>query len=146
MKRLHRGQLLPQPVWGVLSVDKLRPLRIRSRAIVRFSTNHDDLLGLGLEVRSQAHDIFTITGALDQLADLAAQAATQRVRLPRLLLPLVEDAATQAEVDTVQQPDAAHPAGLEGQGVIVGVIDGPLDVTPRGFREVAAPNNSRALY
>ena len=146
LKRLYRRQLLPHSIWDLVAVDRLRPLRIRTRAIVQFNGNRDDLVSLGLEVRSQAHDIFTVKGTLDELAELAAQPATQRVRHPRLLLPVVEDSAAQAEVDTARLPDAAHPAGLEGQGVIVGIIDGPLDITHRGFREVAPPNNSRVLY
>lgn len=137
---------LPHPIWDALVVERVRPVRFRARAIVQFNGNRMDLESLGLQVRTQAHDIFTVTGTLDQLADLAAQPATGRVRLPRLLLPEVENAATQAQVDTARAPDAAHPAGLGGAGVVVGVVDGALDVTHRGFREVVAPNNSRARF
>lgn len=144
--RESRQRRLPHPVWDLLIVEQFRPLRFRARAVVQFNGNRADLESLGLQVRTQAHDVFTVTGTLDQLADLAAQPATARVRLPRMLWPVVENAAAQAQVDTARAPDAAHPAGLGGAGVVVGVVDGPLDVTHRGFREVAAPNNTRARY
>jgi hypothetical protein len=83
LTELYRAPLLPHALWDVVIVDKVEPVAIKSRAIVQFNGNRDDLLGLGLEVRSQAHDVFTITGTLDQLADLAAEPATERVRLPR---------------------------------------------------------------
>ncbi len=147
LKRLYRAQLEPHPVFGALIIDKVKPKPIKIRAIVHFTGSRDDLAALGLEVRAQAHDIFTVTGTKAQLADLAAQPATLRLRLPRLLLPTVENATAQAEVSAVHQPrPPANPMGFQGDGVIVGIIDGELDVTHHGFLDPAAPHDTRVLY
>ncbi len=139
-------RLRPHPVWGFvkLSRSRLRPISIR--AITHFAGNREDLIGLGLTVHSQAHDIFTIEGTPDQLRALAAQPATAVLRLPRVLLPEVEDASAQAGIADVHQPRPANPTGYRGQGIIVGIIDTPLDVRHPTFREAANPHNSRVLY
>ena len=113
---------------------------------MRFTGNREDLVGLGLIVHSQAQDIFTIEGTPSELRDLAAQPATAAVRLPRLLLPAVEDASAQAGIEDVHQPRPANPTGYRGQGIMVGVIDTPLDVSHPTFREAANPHDSRVLY
>jgi subtilisin family serine protease len=145
-RRLERAgrSLDPHPVFGGVTLDAPRPPRIR--ALVRFTGNRDDLAALGIQVRSQAHDVFTISGTRAELAALAAQPATLRLRLPRLLENNVELAGAQAEIDLVHGPRPAVPAGLTGNGVIIGLIDSPLDVTHNGFRNPVAPHNSRVLY
>lgn len=139
------ARLRPHPVWGLVRLVRgRRPLRIR--AITHFAGNREDLVGLGLTVHSQAHDIFTIEGTPAELNQLALQPATAVVRLPRLLLPEVEDASAQAGIADVHQPRPANPTGYRGQGMIVGLIDSPLDVRHPTFREAANPHDSRVLY
>jgi subtilisin family serine protease len=145
LKGLYRDQLLPHPLFGALVIEKITPV-IKSRAIVHFTGNRDDLAALGLEVSAQAHDIFTVVGTTAQLADLAAQQATLYIRTPRLLLSHVEDAAAQAEITAVHQPRPVNPTGFQGQGVIVGIIDSALDVTHHGFREPTGNHDTRVLY
>lgn len=142
----HMTRMRPHPLWGVVRLTRSRLRPIQARAIVRFHGNRDDLTSLGLAVHSQAHDVFTVEGTPAELRALAEQAATQALRVPRLLLPEVEDASGQAGVDDVHQPRPANPTGYRGQGVIVGVVDSPLDVRHPTFREAAAPNSSRVLY
>lgn len=144
MLQQARRSLRPHPVFGPVIIDPRHPPRIR--ALLRFTGNRDDLAALGIKVGSQAHDVFTISGTSEQLAGLAALPATLRLRLPRLLEFQVEEAAGQAEIDLVRLGRPAVPGGLTGNGVIVGVIDSPLDVTHNGFRDPAAPHNSRVLY
>lgn len=119
-------------------------LPVRARGIVRFTGNRRDLESLGLEVRSQAQDIFTVTGSPDQLLALAAQPACMRLRSPRLFYPLLDKACPQAELDLARQP----PYDLSGNGVLVGIADGALDVTHHGFRDTlpTGTHGSRVLY
>ena len=150
IQRRLRDSLLIKTKIGVLVIDpsRLRPARIR--AVTRFHGNRKDLEAMGLEVGGQAHDIFTVVGTRQQLATLAAQAATRSVRLPRLLKPTVEDASAQGEVSAVHQPRPLNPTGFQGDGVIVGIIDSPLDVTHHGFQEPVAnaqgDHETRVLY
>lgn len=140
------ARLRPHPVWGLvrLSRSRLRPILIR--AITHFAGNREDLIGIGLTVHSQAHDIFTIEGTPDELRRLALQPATAVLRLPRVLLPEVEQASAQAGIADVHQARPANPTGYRGQGIIVGLIDSPLDVRHPTFREAANPHDSRVLY
>lgn len=146
VQELSRRTLLPHRLTGALIVDAVRPLPIKVRVIAQFNGNRDDLTALGLEVRSQAHDIFTVVGTLQQIADLAAQPATRRLRLPRQLTSTVENACTQAEVTAVHQPRPANPSGYQGNGVIVGIVDSPLDITHHGFRDPGGTHGTRVLY
>ena len=145
-RELFRADLLPHPVFGPVIIDKIKPLRIRIRAIIYFTGNKRDLESLGLYVRSQAQDIFTVTGTKAQLTNLAMQPATLRMSLPRLFLPTVETASAQAEIAAVHVPHPSNPTGFRGQGVIVGLIDSALDVTHHGFRNPTGTHDSRVLY
>jgi subtilisin family serine protease len=138
--------LLPPRKMAAIIPGKLRLFRIR--AIVHFTGNRSDLEALGLEVRSQAQDIFTVTGTKKQLTDLVNRPSCIRMRTPRILMPTVEEAAGQAEIDVIHAPRAANPTGFRGNGVLVGIIDSPLDVTHHGFRDPTVPGNhdSRVLY
>jgi subtilisin family serine protease len=134
------------PLWAFVGLYRTKLRRIRVRAIVRFGGNRRDLEDLGIQVRSQAHDIFTIQGTPAELRTLAEQPATLSLRLPRLLLPTVGDASAQAEIANVHQPRPANPTGYRGAGVVVGIVDTPLDVRHPTFRNAAAPNGSRVLF
>jgi subtilisin family serine protease len=147
MQEMARRSVIPHAIFGAVLIEKARRRPVRVRAIVRFNGNRDDLTALGLEVRAQAHDIFTVVGTLKQIAGLAAQPATRRVRLPRLLAPTVENAATQGEIDQVHQPAPPQfPNGIRGNGVIVGIVDGPLDVRHHGFQNPGGTHGTRARF
>ena len=145
LRSLQR-RLVPHPLWGAARFGGGRVKPVRVRAITRFRGNRDDLAALGVRVHGQAHDVFTIEGTRAQLLTLAQQPATAMVRLPRYLVPAVEDASGQAGIDDVHQPRPANPTGYRGQDVIVGIVDSPLDVRHATFRENAVPHNSRVLY
>lgn len=144
--KIRLAELMPHRDMVAIIPDKLKPVRIR--AIVRFTGNRDDLEAMGIEVRSQAQDVFTITGTRKQLKDLVDKPSCQRLRTPRLLFPTVEDASAQAEIVAVHVPRAANPNGFQGDGILVGIIDSPLDVTHHGFRDPTVPgtHDSRVLY
>ncbi len=143
---LSQRLLMPHPVWEFVALTRFRLRPIQIRAITRFSGNRKDLEALGLTVRSQAHDIFTIVGTPLELYSLALQPATRVIRLPRLILPTVEHASAQAGIADVHLSRPANPTGYRGQGIMVGVVDSPLDVRHAGFREAAGAHNSRVLY
>jgi subtilisin family serine protease len=119
---------------------------IKVRAIVRFTGNRSDLEAMGIAVRSQAQDVFTITATLAQIRQLAGQPACRRLRTPHLLFPTVEEASAQVEVAAVHDPRPLNPTGFRGNGVLVGIIDSALDVTHHGFRMPTGNHDSRALY
>ena len=138
--------LLPPRKLVALVPGRFRYLRIR--AIIHFTGNSSDLEAMGIQVRSQAQDIFTITGTKKQLAELVNRPSCLSLRSPRMLLPAVEEASGQAEVDVIHAPRVANPTGFRGNGILVGIIDSPLDVTHHGFRDPAAggTHGSRVLY
>lgn len=139
--RVVRGPLYTAigPIWP----ERIKFSKIKRTVIVRFHGNREDLIGLGLRVRSQAQDVFTVTGDLAALAELAQQPATRAMEVPRTLEPTVEDAAGQAEVYQVHQPRSTNPNGYQGNNVLIGIIDWPLDVTHNTFRNAGG---SRVLY
>ena len=137
---------IAHPVFGAVEIDpsKLKPAR--ARAILHFNGNRDDLAALGLVVHSQAQDTFTVEGTLAQLATLAQQPATRRLRLPRLMLPVVENASAQCETADVHIARPANPQGFLGDNVMVGVVDSCLDVTHQGFQNPTGTHGTRVRY
>ena len=143
LRELH-SRLQPPSHLVPVQLDRFR--RIRVRAIVHFTGNRKDLEGMGIQVRSQAQDIFTIFATPSQLAALAAKPACRLLRSPRILYPTVEQASAQNEVAPVHNPRPLNPTGFRGNNVIVAIIDSPLDVTHHGFRDPAGTHASRVLY
>jgi subtilisin family serine protease len=139
-----RIDLLPHKLLWPIDRKKLIPIKLR--AIVHFTGNRNDLESLGVQVRTQAQDIFTITGTIKQHTQVAAQAACLKMRTPRPVFPNLDEAMNQAEVDDVHTPRPVNPAGYTGDGILLGVIDSVLDVVHATFREAAAPHDSRVLY
>jgi len=137
LRQVASPRALPHPRLRAVQIDKAGPFKIRIRAIANFTGNRDDLTALGLEVKSQAQDIFTVKGTKQQLTTLAAQHATIKLRLPRLFAPTVEQASAQDEVADVHNPRPDNPNGFEGDGVIVGLYDSPIDVTHHGFQDLS---------
>jgi subtilisin family serine protease len=121
-------------------------LPIRVRAIVHFTGNRRDLETMGIQVRSQAQDIFTIVATRAQLIQLAGHAACRRLRTPRIILPAVEQASAQGEVADVHNPRPLNPTGYQGNGIMIGIVDSVLDVTHHGFRDPAGTHGSRVMY
>lgn len=146
VKKLHRSDLLPPRDLVAVIPDEMETVRIR--AIVHFTGSRADMEGLGIQVRSQAQDIFTIIGTRKQLRDLVPQPACRRLRSPRMLFPTVEHASAQNEIADIHNPRPLNPNGFRGDGVLVGIIDSPLDVTHHGFRDpdTAGTHDSRILY
>jgi subtilisin family serine protease len=142
--QLRRSELLPRRELTAVVLDGT--LFVRIKAIVHFTGNRADLEAMGIEVHSQAQDVFTIVGTRQQLKDLATQPACQRLRTPRMLFPTVEEASAQGEVANVHNPRPLNPTGFQGNGVLVGIIDSALDVTHHGFRDPVGANNTRVLY
>lgn len=146
LKDKKYAHLAPDAIYGPVVVDKLQPKLIKTRAIIKFAGNRDDLSAMGLEVGMQAQDIFTVVGTRHEMVYLAAQVATLRICMPRPMLPSVKHASAQAEIDQVHKPRSTTPKGFQGKDVIVGIVDTALDVTHNGFREPTGSHESRVLY
>ena len=141
--RLLRAEALaalPHRRLGVVQLDPFLPLRIRTRAIVDFAGNSADLEAMGITVFAHVQNIFTISATRAQLSNLAAQAATRKIRLPRLLFPALDEAVPAAEIDQL------HAVNAEGNGVLVGVIDSPLHVRHHAFQDPGAGHGTRVQY
>lgn len=143
---LVRTALHTRSIYDSLSIEGAAPVIIKAEANVQFLGNRDDLLALGLEVRSHAQDIFVVVGTPSQLAALAVQPATIRLQSPLPEGPTVEDAAQQAEIDQAHAAWPGTPAGYHGDGVIIGIIDSPLDLTHPCFRQNSASHDTRVRY
>ena len=148
-----RAQLLAARARELLSDDLVAILlpgrlpQVYASAITTFTGNRADLEALGLEVGSQSQDIFTVVGTPQQLRDLASQPACRVLRAPRRLYPVVEDASAQAEIAAVHIPrPPVNPAGYQGNGILVGIIDSALDVTHHTFRDPVGTHDTRLLY
>ena len=127
-------------IFGSVIVDKPKKEPVKVRAIIEFAGNSDDLTSLGIGVHANVQNVFTITATKKQLSTLTSQAATQKIRLPRLFFPNLQDSVPTAEVDQI------HAVGNRGNGTIVGVIDSPLHVGHHAFREPVGANNTRVQY
>lgn len=132
--------IAPHPHFGAVILDKRRLTRVKIRAIVDFSGNSDDLTAMGITVNGHVQNIFAILATKEQLAHLAAQAATRKIRIPRLFFPTLDDAGPTAEIDNL------HAVGAEGDGTIVGIIDSPLHVEHHAFQDPGAGHSSRVLF
>lgn len=146
LRQIRITDLLPPRKLVGLVPGRFRYLRIR--AIVHLTGNRSDLEAMGIQVRSRAQDIFTIIGTKKQLAGLVNRPSCRSLRSPEMLFPDVEEADGQAEIDVIHAPRAVNPSGFRGNGVLVGIIDSPLDVTHHGFRDpaVGGTHGSRVLY
>jgi subtilisin family serine protease len=145
--KMRRAQFLPYRDFLTVVLDKMKPVRLR--AITHFTGNRDDLEAMGLKVRSNAQDVFTVVGTRKQLNELASQAACRRLRSPRIFYPTVEHASAQAEIADVHNPRPPdNPNGFRGNNMLVGIIDSVLDVTHHGFRDptINGAHNTRVLY
>jgi len=141
-RRSYRRALRPiaHRVFGPVLIEELETVPIKIRAIVEFAGNADDLVDLGITVHASVQNVFTITATKEQLTTLASQPATQKIRLPRLFFPHLQDAAPTAEVDQV------HAVGNRGNGTFVGVVDSPLHVEHHAFRDPAGVHGTRVQY
>ena len=146
VKRLVHVAMAPHPIFGGVILEGITRIAVKATAHVQFSGNVDDLRALGLKVRSYSQDIFVVVGTTAQLADLAAQAATVSMQVPRPELPTVEDAAEQAEVDQAHAAWPGTPTGYHGNNVLVGIIDSPLDIRHSTFRENTGAHDTRVRY
>jgi hypothetical protein len=108
-------------------------------AIIRSEASAQDLIGLGLDVRSQAGKIFTAYVPLEVCDRLSQSAAIDYVELSRPWRPQLDAAIPKARIDQV------HISGSTGTGVIVGIIEqSPLDFYHEHFRN--NDGSSRVLY
>jgi len=131
-------------IFGPVMIDPLGVKPIQIRAVIEFNGNANDLAGLGITVHTGIQNVFTITATRQQLADLATQAATNMIKLPRQFYPNLQDAVPTAEIDQI------HALGNRGNGTIVGIVDSAFNVEHHAFRDpiadAAGNNNTRVLY
>jgi subtilisin family serine protease len=132
----------PHPIFGPVHIEtpKRKKRIVKIRAIVNFAGNADDLRNMGITVHSSVQNIFTIRATRSQLVTLVSQAATQKVSLPRLLYPVLQDAVPTAEIDQI------HQVGSSGNGIIVGIVDSTLHVKHHAFRDPNGTNGTRVRY
>jgi hypothetical protein len=111
-------------------------------AFVLFDGSADDLRRLGVGVRAQAGDVFTVFAPLSAIGRLEESAALRFVELARLNMTNLDEAVPFAQIDTLH---AAAPA-VTGAGVIVGILDSRLDIYHPDFRTAANATRVRFLW
>jgi subtilisin family serine protease len=148
VQEFYKTRLYRPPIFDAIIIDEVKIEPIKVRAIIHFTGNRDDLTAMGLKVIAQAQDIFTIIGTKQQLANLAQQPATLSISLPVMYVTAMKDAAIQADIYPVHLPNynPGVPDGYQGDDVIVGIIDKPIDVTHNAFRHPTGNHNTRILY
>ncbi|APR79084.1 Ser-type protease [Minicystis rosea] len=99
-----------------------------------------DLESLGARVRNQACDVFTAFVPLSAIERLERSVAVRSIELSKLLSYDLGDTMVLTAMNTLH--DATPP--IDGEGVIVGVIDNTLDFYHPDFRE--ADGTSRISY
>ena len=107
-------------------------------ATVRSQASSEDLASLGLHVRSQSGDIFTVYLPLALSSRLAGSSAIDYVELARPYWPQLIDAIPKARLAQL------HASGATGAGVIVGMIDSGLDFYHQHFQK--ADGTTRVLF
>lgn len=118
-------------------------MALRHTVLIRFHGTAQDLESFGLNVRSQAQDVYTVDGTLSELAEVARESATLSMQLPTPTEPNLDYATGQSGIAEVHQRCPFDLDGYTGQNVLVGIIDTPLDVTHPTFRNA---NGTRVLY
>lgn len=109
-------------------------------AFILSDASSKDLTRLGIKVRSQAGDIFSVFVPLSTIPKLEASSAIRFIELARPLFTTLNQAIPFTQINVLQ---SAMPP-INGSGVIVGVIDNPLDIYHPDFRTVA--NATRVLF
>jgi hypothetical protein len=107
-------------------------------ATVRSQASADDLRSLGLHVRSEAGDVFTVFLPLELSQRLAESRAIDYVELARPYAAQLMDAIPMVRLAQL------HNLGITGAGVIVGIIDSGLDFYHEHFRR--DDGTTRVLY
>lgn len=115
-------------------------------AFIVSDASSQDLAELGVNVRTQAGDIFTADVPLSKIPGLEALAAVRYIELSSAYFPSLDFAVPFAQIDTQH---SATPA-VTGAGVIVGIVDWHLDIYHPDFRTDQGPTNAtdptRVLY
>jgi subtilisin family serine protease len=99
-------------------------------AFIKANATITDLKKLGVEVRNQSGDIFTCFIPFKNITELTKMPGIVYIELARANRNNLNTAIPYAQINTLQ----AAPNNLTGNGVIVGIIDGPLDFYHVDFR------------
>lgn len=97
-------------------------------ALIKSQASRTDLVGMGVEVRSQAGDIFSVNIPFHLLPNLIKSQFIDYIEIARPSLPDLGQSIPFSGLGTI------HENGSKGNGVIIGVIDDYLDVHHIDFR------------
>ncbi|HOY19598.1 MAG TPA: S8 family serine peptidase [Haliscomenobacter sp.] len=99
-------------------------------AFIKANATIADLKKAGVEVRNRSGDIFTCFIPLRKIAELAKMPGVVCIELARFNRNNLNSAIPYAQINTLQ----AAPNNLTGNGVVVGIVDTPLDFYHVDFR------------
>jgi subtilisin family serine protease len=97
---------------------------------IKFLGSRNDLERIGVKVRSQAGDIFTVFIPLKLIKTLEKIPAVKFIELSKPLFPTLDEVIAQTQINMLH---GAVPA-VNGAGVIVGVCDSGIDFYHPNFR------------
>lgn len=111
-------------------------------AFILSDASAEDLIELGVRVRSQAGDVFTALIPISLIARLEASPAVRFIELARPLFPTLDEAVPYTRISTLH----AAVTPITGTGVIVGIVDIGLDINHPDFRTAAGATRVRYLW
>jgi hypothetical protein len=132
-----KGQPFAPLTAGLLTAERasvrtrLRVPEAHVSAFIVSDASKRDLENLGVQVRSQAGDVFTAFIPLSVIPALEASAAVRYIEVAKPLFPTLDRAAKCAQIDVLRSP----PSSASGRGTIVGIIDSTLDIYHHDFRK-----------
>lgn len=92
-----------------------------------------------------ANRIYAADLPLDEIERLGRERGVVYIEAGRTLQPMLETSRAEIKADIVQAPPAGTP-GLDGTGVIVGIIDDGLDFTLDDFRDASGATRIAFLW
>jgi subtilisin family serine protease len=112
----------------------------RAQITVRASGGSDALRRAGFDAQPLAGDVATLRVTAHELRRLSTLASVLTIEERRLLRPLLD-----ASAPAVGAPAARSETGLDGQGVLVAVVDTGLDFRHADFRRADGSSRVAAL-
>lgn len=110
------------------------------KTLLMFEGSREDLELLGVLVRSNAGNIFSVEISVSKLETLSDHHEIKFIEASRKLFKELDVSRIEAEVDHVH----TGTPGYDGTGVIVGIIDSGIDWAHEDFKNVSG--NTRILY
>lgn len=133
-------------------VEPAAPARGRRRAraaarptvqvLVQYAGDPETLTEAGLHIRSINGDVISGVVAVEDIGELSAIAEVERLEAARIMQPELDLSRVECRANLVH----TGPPGRRGAGVIVGIVDGGIDIEHRCFRRPDGTSRILSLW